>query len=67
MEGLNAVRRMATATGSRAACAAVHGGALAFSEVTQLAASAYLPAVGYLIGAAGAFIGPRYVPVNRPL
>ena len=63
-------RRLAlriSAAGFLAACAATHVGALAFSGSESLAGSAYLAALGYLIGAAGAVIGPRYVSVHRPL
>ncbi len=46
-------------------CALVHIGTLATWDAPWLSMSAYLPAFGYLVGACGAVIGPRYVPEVR--
>jgi hypothetical protein len=46
-------------------CAALHVAALATWNAPWLSLPAYLPAVGYLLGACGAVIGPRYVPEIR--
>ena len=48
-------------------CALLHAGVLVTWVAPWLVAYAYLPVVGYVIGAVGAAIGPRYVPADRPL
>ncbi|MGH3728652.1 MAG: hypothetical protein ACRDTU_07840 [Micromonosporaceae bacterium] len=55
------------AAGYLAGGAVVHLGVLASWDAPWLAGLAYLPALGYLVGAAGAAIGPRYVPAFRQL
>ncbi|MGH3647915.1 MAG: hypothetical protein ACRDTM_12165 [Micromonosporaceae bacterium] len=43
------------------AAALLHLGVLATWDAPWLSGMAYLPVLGYLVGAAGAAIGPRYV------
>lgn len=43
------------------ACALLHVAVLATWQAPWLSGAAYLPVLGYLVGAAGAAIGPRYV------
>jgi hypothetical protein len=48
-------------------CAVFHIGTLATWGAPWLSMLAYLPALGYLVGASGAVIGPWYVPEVRPV
>ncbi|MGH3714818.1 MAG: hypothetical protein ACRDT4_15350 [Micromonosporaceae bacterium] len=56
-----------TAASYLVVCVLLHAGTLATWDAPWLSGMAYLPVLGYLVGAVGAAIGPRYEQAYRSL